>query len=263
MLATHRLVPRLEEFWTLLLVLIAVGPLLWLSALAFNDANDVDTDRLNPRKTGSPLASGRMTPREATTIGTAAGAGAVLVATFTGPLLMIGTALTVALAWAYSAPPLRLKARPGFDVATNAFAVGVLGPLGGWVALTDTVAGYPWQISLIGTLAAAALYLPTTAADRDADKATRIRTTAVALGPRATFELGFALWSASAAIAFVLAFTGTVLDTSLLPVHTVMAPLLLALYRVLLRDRPRFGAITVVAAAYVIPCAAFVVTYVT
>jgi chlorophyll synthase len=41
-----------------------------------------------------------------------------------------------------------------------------------------------------------------------------------------------------------------------------MTPILLALYRVLLKDRPSFRRIGLVAAAYLVPCAAFVVTYV-
>ncbi len=36
------------------------------------------------------------------------------------------------LGWLYSAPPIRLKARPGADVTVNALVVGVLGPLAGW-----------------------------------------------------------------------------------------------------------------------------------
>lgn len=262
-LATHRIMPTGGQIWELAPAAVSAGPLLWLSVLAFNDAHDVATDRLNPRKADFPVVSGRVTPREASIIGVVSGTLSVVVAAAVGPLFMVGTALAVALGWAYSAPPLRLKARPGADVAVNAAAVGLLGPLGGWVAVTHTGAGYPWLISVIGVLAAAALYLPTTISDIDADIAAEIRTAAVALGRRVAFELGFWLWTASAAIAFVMALTGTVIDESLLPLHVVMAPFLLALYRVLLRDRPTFRAITVVAAAYLVPCTAFVVTYVT
>jgi chlorophyll synthase len=261
-LATHRIVPRADELAALVPAIIAVGPLLWVSALAFNDAHDLDTDRLNPRKVDSPLVAGRISAHETNRIGWIAGFLTVLVAALVGPLFMLGAAATVLLGWAYSAPPLRLKARPGADVTVNAGSVGVIGPLGGWVAITGTTAGFPWLLSLIGVLAAAALYLPTTASDLAADRATGIRTAAVAWGSRVTFELGFALWTASAAIAFVMAFTGTVIDESLLPLHIVMAPFLLALYRVLLRDRPSFRAITVVASAYLVPCAAFMITYV-
>lgn len=261
-LATHRLIPRLSDAPTLLLAAVVTGPLLWLAVLAFNDAHDLDSDKANPRKADSPLVSGRMSPRIASRIGTVAGATAVVAAAPLGFLFSFGTALMVALGWVYSAPPLRLKAQPGADVLLNSGAVGILGPLGGWVAITGTTDGFPWPIAVIGVLAAAALYLPTTIADHDADRSVGIRTTAVVLGPRATFELGFALWLGSAAVAFVLAMGGVVVDESLLPMHVIMAPVLLTLYRVLLRNRPDFRAITIVAGAYGVPCAAFVLTYV-
>lgn len=260
-LATRRLVPTGAEAVTLAYAGLIAGPLLWLTVLAINDAHDQETDRRNPRKARSPLVAGHLDRRQAIGIGIVAGAAAVLAALPLGGLFTLGVGLTVLLGWAYSTPPLRLKARAGADVAVNAFAVATLGPLGGWVALTGTLTGFPWPLALIGSLAVAALYLPTTLVDRQADQAAGARTIAVALGERATFELGFALWTASAVVAAVLAATGMVLDRSLLPLHLIMAPLLLAAYRVLLRHRPGFRAITVVAATYLVPCTAFVLTY--
>lgn len=260
-LATHRIVPRGAEIATMAHAVLVTGPLLWLAVLAVNDAYDLESDRVNPRKADSPLVSGRVPPRAARRIAAAASALTVLAAVPLGALFAAGTALVVLLGWAYSAPPVRLKARPGADLAANA-VVGVLGPLGGWVAFTGSAAGFPWAIAVVGVLAAAALYLPTTAADHDADRRAGIDTIAVVLGGRAVFELGFALWTASAVLALCLAVTDTVVDASLVPLHLIAAPVLLALYRILLRDRPSFSAVTVVACAYLVPCAGFVVTYV-
>jgi chlorophyll synthase len=147
-------------------------------------------------------------------------------------------------------------------VIVNSFVVGVLGPLGGWVAMSGTIGGFPWPISIIGMMAVAALYLPTTMVDRDADGLAGARTTAVLLGRRATFEIGFALWAGSAVLALALALTGVVIDKGVVPLHLVITPVLLALYRVLLREPSSFGSVLVVAGTYVVPCAAFVVTYV-
>ncbi|THV30307.1 hypothetical protein E9998_07065 [Glycomyces paridis] len=260
-LATQRLVPRGPELVVMAQLILVTGPLLWLAVLAVNDAHDLASDRLNPRKAASPLVAGRVSPQGAVRIALAAGGAAVLAALSIGPLFAFGTALVVALGWAYSVPPVRLKARPGADLLANA-VVGVLGPLGGWVAFTGGAHGFPWQLAVLGVLAAAALYLPTTAADRDADRRAGIATIAVRLGPRGTFELGFALWTASAVMAFFLSYNGVVLDRSLLPVQAVATPILLVLYRVLLKGRPSFTAITVVATAYLVPCAAFALTYV-
>lgn len=261
-LATHRVLPRGPELVSMALAVLVTGPLLWLAVLSVNDAYDLDSDRNNPRKAGSPVVRGRFTPAAALRIGAVASLAAVLAALPLGGMFALGTGLTVLLGWAYSAPPLRLKARAGADVVANAFALGVLGPLGGWVAVTGTVDGFPWPISALGFMAVAALYLPTTMVDHDADGRVGIRTTAVALGRRATFELGFALWLGSAVLAFGLAATGVVIDRSLLPLHLVLMPVLLVLYRALLRDRPSFPAVLVVAGAYGLPCAAFVLTYV-
>lgn len=260
-LATHRILPRGDELVTMAHLFLVTGPLLWLAVLAVNDAHDLAGDQLNSRKADSPLVAGRISTRGAGRIALAAAVATVLAALPLGPLFTVGTALVVLLGWAYSVPPIRLKARPGADLLANA-VVGVLGPLGGWVAFTDGAAGFPWPIAVIGVLAAAALYLPTTASDSDADRRAGIDTIAVRLGPRITFELGFTLWTASAVLAFFLALNDFILDSSLLPVQAVATPVLLVLYRVLLRDRPSFTAITVVACAYLVPCAGFALTYV-
>lgn len=261
-LATQRLVPRGDEIVTMAIAGIVTGPLLWISVLAVNDAHDLENDRANPRKAAAPLVTGRISRSQALRISAVAGGLATCLALTLGWLFALGTAATVLLGWAYSAPPLRLKARAGTDVAANAIAVGVLGPLGGWVAINGTTDGFPWALAAIGIMAGSALYLPTTMADRESDAAYGARTTAVALGQRATFELGFALWTGSAALAFVLAASDTVIDRSILPIHIMMAPLLLALYRSLLQRDVTFTKITIVAAAYLVPCTAFVVTYV-
>lgn len=260
-LVTHRLMPRGTEVLDLLHAFVVTGPLVWLAVLAINDAYDLDGDRCNPRKAGSPLVRGRITPREAVSISAAAGALAVLVAMPLGAWFAVGTAAVVVLGWAYSVPPLRLKERAGADVLANA-VVGILGPLSGWVALTGSPHGFPWPIAVVAVTAAAALYLPTTLADHDPDRRTGVRTVAVVLGRRATFELGFALWTTSAVLALVLAMAGVVVDAALIPLHLVMMPILLALYRRLLKDAPSFSAVTIVAVAYLVPCIAFAVTYV-
>src|SRR5690606_28640444 len=109
--------------------------LLWLAVLAVNDATDLAGDRGNPRKAGTPLVSGRLTPRDARRIAAAAGVLAVEVAFTVGPLFAAGTAFVLGLGWAYSCPPLRLKTRAGADVVVNAVAIGALGPLAGWATV--------------------------------------------------------------------------------------------------------------------------------
>lgn len=97
----------------------------------------------SPRSRSAPrrgqLARGRrrITPGTGIRISVAASLVAVLAAVPLGGLFAVGTAGVVILGWAYSMPPLRFKARPGADLMVNA-VVGVLGPLGGWEAVTGT-----------------------------------------------------------------------------------------------------------------------------
>jgi 4-hydroxybenzoate polyprenyltransferase len=254
-LAAHRIVPQGTDLLVMVYACFVTGPLLWLAVLAINDAHDLASDRVNPRKADSPLVAGRISPRGAFRIAVAAGLLTAVASIPLGALFTVGTTLVVLLGWAYSMPPIRLKARPGADLLANAV-------VGGWEVFTGGAAGFPWQLAVLGVLAAAGLYLPTTAADRDADRQAGIGTIAVVLGPRAVFELGFTLWTASALLAFFLTLNDIVLDSSLLPLQLVATPVLLVLYRALLRSRPTFPKITVVACAYLLPCAGFMVTYV-
>src|SRR5690348_8123936 len=164
--ANHSLVPDLPRA---LLALLILGPLVWGIVLIQNDLHDRRTDELNARKATAPLVLGTVTVRELTWLGrvlvvAAIGAGLVI-----GPLYALGVATVLALGWAYSAPPLRLKARPGADVAVNAVVIGVLAPLAGW-SLTRPPWEFPWLLGLFGLLFAAAFYLPTTIVDLPADR---------------------------------------------------------------------------------------------
>lgn len=279
LLATHRLVPQVEDWPRLAVGAIAIGPLLWLSVLAVNDAYDLPGDLLNPRKAKSPLLDGRISTRTARRISLIAGAAAVVVALSVGVLFSLGILLAVALGWAYSVPPLRLKTRAGFDVAANALALGAFGPLAGWAAASSldgssqgfasvqgwiafgSLDGFPWAMALQGTLVAAALYLPTTLADLPSDRAAGYRTIAVRLGPVATYRLGFAAWTAAAGLSVVLAAADHIIPRHMLVLEVVMVPVLIAAYRRLIGPRQTFRGIIVLAALFLGPCAAFALTY--
>lgn len=206
--------------------------------------------------------------------------------------------LAVALGWAYSVPPLRLKVRAGLDVTVNALALGAFGPLAGWAAASphgsdrdqltigslddlargrpvsgslDDLAwsrlgvaamdGFPWAMALQGSLVAAALYLPTTLADLSSDRAVGYRTIAVRLGPAVTYWLGFAAWVASAGLSVVLAAADHVIPRRMLALEVVMVPVLIAAYHRLIGPERPFRGIVVLAALFLCPCAAFALTY--
>lgn len=259
-LASRRLVPSLADLPAVAVGAIVVGPLLWLAVLAVNDAYDLDGDRANPRKAVSPLVTGRVTRQAALRIGIAAGFVAVAAALTVNVAFAAGTIVALVLGWLYSAPPARLKSRPGADVAVNALAIGVFGQLAGWVVLRPA-GEFPWAMAALGTLVGIALYLPTTIADMRADQASGYATIAVRLGARRTHLVGLTAWSMAAALSVVLAATGHVLPRSMLALEVVMVPVLIAAYRRFVVVHGSFRGIVIVATMFLVPAVTFALTY--
>lgn len=257
--ATHRLLPTAAELPRMLAGAVVVGPLVWLAVLAVNDAHDLDGDRRNPRKVRSPLVTGRISVTTALRVAYLAGAAAVLTAVLVGPAFAAGTLVVLVLGWAYSAPPIRLKARPGADVVVNALAIGVLGPWAGWTAV-QSPAGFPWAMAVQGFLVGVALYVPTTLADRTADLAVGYRTIAVRYGRRLTYRIGLAAWAAAAAWSLVLTATG-VIPRQVLPFQLVLVPGLVLAYHLVLRHRQSIARIAAVGALFLAPAGAVMLSY--
>ena len=105
------------------LLLLAIGLGYWL-AFALNDFYDAPFDAHDPAKarrnffvrsllSAGPLRAGLLS------------VGGFLLATFAqfGLMGLAILALCLAVMWAYSAPPLRLKSRPGLDLLTHALFV--------------------------------------------------------------------------------------------------------------------------------------------
>jgi chlorophyll synthase len=91
----------------LLLGVLVTGPLVCGASQVVNDWFDRHVDRLNePQR---PIPSGRVPGRLGLYFAILWSALAMAVAAFLGPLGLAATALAMIMAWAYSAPPLRLK----------------------------------------------------------------------------------------------------------------------------------------------------------
>jgi chlorophyll synthase len=223
----------LGEAHAFLVAVGVMGPLVWAAALALNDAYDVAGDRLNPRKADTPLVRGIVTATFARNAGylfavLAMAGAATLNVTFLGLV-----AAFLGLAWAYSVPPLRLKARPGADVAVNAIGVGVIALLAGWAAVRP-LGGFPWIMLPQGLLVATAVYVPSTLVDEEADRASGVTTMATALGRVRAYRIGWIAWVACCAGATAMAVSGTVIPRRMLPVLAVSVPVLLWEYHTLI-----------------------------
>lgn len=97
-----------SEGWSFALAgIILAGPLVCATSQAVNDWFDRHVDAINePQR---PIPSGRIPGRWGLWIAIAWSLMSLLYASFLGPWVLSATILGLALAWAYSAPPFRLK----------------------------------------------------------------------------------------------------------------------------------------------------------
>ena len=94
--------------WGLVLVgVLLAGPLVCATSQAVNDWFDRHVDAIN--EPGRPIPSGRMPGRWGLHIAVLWTLLSLLVALVLGPVGFVAAAAGLVLAWAYSAPPLRLK----------------------------------------------------------------------------------------------------------------------------------------------------------
>lgn len=234
----------LRAWWPLArplaLASLASGPLVWLATLLINDVHDLPSDRMNPRKARSPLVQGLVERGHAHAGAYVAAALALAVAAFVSLSFALLLALMLVLAWLYSAPPVRLKTRPGADVLVNAVGVGGLAAFAGW-AIVRPLADAPWAFLPQGLLVAAAIYIPTTLVDHDPDKAAGYATFATTLGRARAYRIGFACWVLANLGALFLAWNGIILPRAMVPVLIIFCPLLLYEYHAFIgkaRDGP-------------------------
>jgi 4-hydroxybenzoate polyprenyltransferase len=259
-LAGHAWLPVRADAPRALVALLVLGPLVWGAVLAQNDLHDLRSDRANPRKATAPLVTGAVSAARLRRWYYGIAGAALLSALFVGPLFVLGVAGVLALGWAYSVPPLRLKTRPGWDVAVNALVVGVVSPAAGW-AITRTPWEFPWQFGLIGLLFAAALYLPTTVTDLAADAGAEDTTFAVRFGARFAHLLGIALWAGALGVSILCAWLDVLVPRSTLTAQLVMAPVLLAAYAILTR-RPTITKLALISVLFGVPTIGFALAYV-
>jgi chlorophyll synthase len=95
------------RLWLVAAGVLLAGPLVCATSQAVNDWFDRDVDAINePQR---PIPSGRMPGRWGLYVAVAWTLLSLLAALAIGPWVFAAAAFGLALAWAYSAPPLRLK----------------------------------------------------------------------------------------------------------------------------------------------------------
>jgi chlorophyll synthase len=99
--------PESGDFARIALGVLLAGPLVCGASQVINDWFDRDVDAIN--EPGRPIPSGRIPGRWGLLLGIGWSALSLLVSAFLGLIVFAATLIALALAWAYSAPPLRLK----------------------------------------------------------------------------------------------------------------------------------------------------------
>ncbi|MBG0561530.1 UbiA prenyltransferase family protein [Actinoplanes aureus] len=259
-LAGHSWLPARADAPRALVALLVLGPLVWGAVLAQNDLYDLPSDRANPRKATAPLVTGAITARRLRNWYAGLAAAALGCALYVGPLFVLGVGGVLLLGWAYSVPPLRLKTRPGWDVAVNAFVVGAVSPAAGW-AITRAPWEFPWQFGLIGVLFAAALYVPTTVTDLAADTGAGDTTFAVRFGARTAYRIGVGLWAGALALCLGCAWLDVLVPRSTLVPQLITVPVLLVAYALLTR-RPTIARMAVLSVFFAVPTVGFAMAYI-
>ncbi|MBJ7613153.1 MAG: prenyltransferase [Candidatus Dormibacteraeota bacterium] len=213
-----------------------------------NDLFDYDSDRRNPRK-GGLVEGGLVTAERRSRL------VALLLSTNVPPLLALvwlggpgaAVALTLAVlaALAYSAPPLRLKERPGLDSATSALHF-VLPAICGGILAGAAPAALPGRFLLAFLVWGMASHALGAIQDVEFDSAAGMGSIATVLGRRAT--------AAAAAVLYLAAGLLTA-SAGRLALWAALVVLPYAALAVLALHRPRtawhgFLALNLVAGAY-------------
>jgi 4-hydroxybenzoate polyprenyltransferase len=175
--------------------------LLVASSFVINQVYDMRSDALNRKN--FILTSGRVSRGEAAWFcGALSLAALALALRLGGPARWLGVA-GLALGFAYSVPPVRLKGRPVGDMLANGLAFGLIAFALGRTAVAAFegslfVSAAPYVLAMCG------VFLNTTVPDEAGDRAAGDRTSCVVFGRRSV-ALAAALMVAAAALLGLLA----------------------------------------------------------
>jgi chlorophyll synthase len=103
------------SWWRLALGVVVAGPCVCAASQVVNDWFDREVDAIN--EPSRPIPSGRIPGKLGLWLAIGWSAASVAFATALGPWGVAATLLAIALAWAYSAPPFRLKTNGWFGNA--------------------------------------------------------------------------------------------------------------------------------------------------
>jgi len=178
------------EMFVFFIGLISIGPLLGGGTILYNDFYDHSKDTISRRKKNLPLIKGLLNPISIYRLSISLFIFAVIFALFVSLWFTLFVILCIILSILYSAPPLRLKERPGLDLFTNAIASGILCTISGWV-INKPILEFPILWGIVSFFGVGAIYIPTTIIDYEPDIKKGVKTIATYFGKKKTFYIGW------------------------------------------------------------------------
>ena len=171
--------------WRLLFVTVA-NILAMTFAFMINDVVDAPDDALNPIKTKSNVISqGLLSYQEGYFVAGGFFCFSAILFFLSGWLSFLAGISTLILSYAYSAPPLRLKARPIVDVLSHILMLSGLIILSGYFVY-DASPNRTWWVIVAVTMASAYGQFYNQLDDFETDKRAKLRNTAMLIGKRNT-----------------------------------------------------------------------------
>ena len=231
-------VPIADRWPFLIAGVLLTGPLVCGTSQAVNDWFDRHVDAIN--EPGRPIPSGRISGNWGLRIAIAGTLIAACIAFVTGPWVFAATLLGLACAWAYSAPPLRLKADGWAGPAVVALSYeGLTWFTGAAIMLGTLPSGGILAVLLLYSVGAHGIMTLNDFKAVEGDRATGVRSLPVRLGVRnAALVACFVMTVPQIAVVVLLAGWGHPASASIV---AALLTLQLALMVRLMRDPRRFA----------------------
>jgi chlorophyll synthase len=216
---------NLPSIGRILAAMVLAGPLLCAFSQVVNDWYDREVDAIN--EPDRPTAANLLAPGTIAAIAVGLGVAACALAYALGPLVLWISLLGLFLAWAYSAPPLRLKASNGWLANTAcAFAYEGCAWIAGAAAFGHVTTGTVVLASLY-SLGSHGLMTLNDFKSIDGDRRLGLKSIPALLGERGALKVAFAFIDVFqvAAIAYVTYHTSWMYAAVMFVLFAVQIPM--------------------------------------
>jgi homogentisate phytyltransferase / homogentisate geranylgeranyltransferase len=173
-----------DLLWTLL-----AGACVNVFIVGINQVEDVEIDRVN--KPWLPIAAGDLSLDAARRIVAVAAIAPVAMAVTQGVAELVAVGVALAIGWAYSSPPLRLKRYPALAAGSITFVRSLVVNLGVWLHVAGTpISAGVWALTAVTVPFSFAIAVLKDVPDIEGDRHFGIATFSVRLGPRPVLGVG-------------------------------------------------------------------------